>query len=122
MNRSGAPLRDLSHYFNVDVSRIILVYDDLDLPPGKIRIRTKGGAGGHNGVKSAIENLGTTEIGRIKIGIGRPERREQVSSYVLHDFGKSEIKVIEDVIEKAAESAEEIILNGYTACMNNFNK
>ncbi|MCB9481084.1 MAG: aminoacyl-tRNA hydrolase [Desulfobacteraceae bacterium] len=122
MNRSGFPVRDISQYFNVDSSRIIVVYDDLDLPPGKIRIRKQGGAGGHNGVKSIIENLGTDNFGRIKIGIGRPERREQVTSYVLHDFDKDEIEVIENGIEKAAKAAEEIILNGYTACMNNFNK
>lgn len=122
MNRSGGPVRGLSQYFNVNVSRIILVYDDLDLPPGKIRIRTKGGSGGHNGIKSVIENFGTTEIGRIKVGIGRPEHREQVISYVLHDFDKEELKIIEKGIEKAAEAIEEIIVNGFTACMNNFNK
>jgi PTH1 family peptidyl-tRNA hydrolase len=122
MNRSGFPLRDLSNFFNINTSRIIVVYDDLDLPPGKIRIRKQGGAGGHNGVKSIIENLGTDNFGRIKLGIGRPERREQVTSYVLHDFDKNEIEVVETGIEKAAKAAEEIILNGYTACMNNFNK
>ncbi|MDY0362539.1 MAG: aminoacyl-tRNA hydrolase [Desulforegulaceae bacterium] len=122
MNRSGFPIRDLSQYFNVDTSKIIIIYDDLDLPPGKIRIRKQGGAGGHNGVKSIIENLGTEQFGKIKIGIGRPERREQVTSYVLHDFDKNEIEVINNGIEKAAKAAEEIIQNGYTACMNNFNK
>ena len=122
MNRSGQPLRDISHYFNVDFCRIILVYDDLDLPPGKIRIRKQGGAGGHNGVKSVIASLGTNNIGRIKIGIGRPQLQKQVVSYVLHDFEKNEIEEIKNGIEKAAEAAEEIIINGYTACMNNFNK
>ncbi|MDY0133083.1 MAG: aminoacyl-tRNA hydrolase [Desulforegulaceae bacterium] len=122
MNKSGFPLREISNYFDVDISRIIVAYDDLDLPPGKIRIRKHGGAGGHNGVKSIIENLGTDRFGRIKLGIGRPERREQVVSYVLHDFDKNEIELINNGIEKAAEAAEEIIFNGYTACMNNFNK
>lgn len=122
MNLSGNPIRELSQYFNVDISGIIIVHDDLDLPVGKIRIRKKGGAGGHNGIKSAIENLGTNEIGRVKIGIDRPEHREQVVSYVLKDFTKDESKIIENGIEKAAEAIESIILNGYTSSMNTFNK
>ena len=121
MNNSGIPLRGLAQYFDIDVSRIIVVQDDLDLPLGKIRIRKKGGAGGHNGIRSAIQHLGTNEIGRIKIGIGRPEIKEQVISYVLKDFEKAEIEIIKNGIEKAAEAVEGIIKNGYTASMNNFN-
>ncbi|PID77894.1 MAG: aminoacyl-tRNA hydrolase [Deltaproteobacteria bacterium] len=121
MNMSGLPLRALSDYFNVDVSRIIIAYDDLDLPTGQIRIRKKGGAGGHKGVKSIIETFGTENIGRIKIGIGRPERREQVVSYVLHDFESHEKDIIKSSIEKAAGVVEDIIQKGYTVCMNNFN-
>eukprot|EP00831_Metopus_contortus_P007681 TRINITY_DN12932_c0_g1_i1.p3 TRINITY_DN12932_c0_g1~~TRINITY_DN12932_c0_g1_i1.p3 ORF type:complete len:132 (+),score=41.01 TRINITY_DN12932_c0_g1_i1:80-475(+) len=93
-----------------------------DVYKRQVSTQSTWGAGGHNGVKSIIENMGTDQFGRIKIGIGRPEKREQVTSYVLHDFDKNEIEVIENGIEKAAEAAEEIILSGYTACMNNFNK
>jgi PTH1 family peptidyl-tRNA hydrolase len=82
---------------------LILVFDDLDLPLGTVRVRMKGSSGGHNGVTSVIEALGTSDVRRVKVGIGRPEHRAQVPDHVLSGFDDDEREVVEKSVEEAAE-------------------
>ena len=99
MNVSGEGVGKLSKYYGVDPNQIIVMYDDLDLPTGSVRIRKKGGHGGHNGMRSIIQHLGTNEFPRIKIGISRPPEGVSVVDHVLRPFAKEEQDAIDDAIE-----------------------
>ena len=100
MNLSGECLRPLLDYYDADHEDLKVIYDDLDLPTGKIRLRTKGSAGGHNGIKSLIQHLGTPEFDRVRIGIGRPAGGMKVVDYVLGAFTKEEAPHINDAVSK----------------------
>ena len=102
MNLSGECVRPLMDYYDVEADHIAVIYDDLDLAPGTIRLRQKGSAGGHNGMKSLIAHLGTDKFNRIRIGVGRPMSGMKVSDYVLAPFNKEEAPLIEDVVKKSA--------------------
>ncbi|MEO2082452.1 MAG: aminoacyl-tRNA hydrolase [Desulfurobacteriaceae bacterium] len=112
MNRSGESVAEFVRFYKIKPEEVMVVYDDLDLPLGKLRLRLKGSSGGHRGVESVEKSLGTREFPRLRIGIGRPERKEDVVNYVLSPFGKSELPVIEEAVEKGAECLEEIIRSG----------
>lgn len=107
MNLSGEAVRPLMDYYNLDLEDILVIYDDLDLGPGKIRLRAKGGHGGHNGMRSLIDHLGTKEFNRIRFGIGRPTTSMAVVDYVLGKFAKDEKQIITESIENAADATEE---------------
>lgn len=106
MNLSGEAVRPLMDYYNLALEDILIIYDDLDLPTGKIRLRAKGGHGGHNGMRSLINHLGTKEFNRIRFGVGRPTNQMPVVDYVLNNFAKAEQQTITDSIEKAADACE----------------
>lgn len=106
MNVSGPPVASALRRLHAAPADMILVFDDLDLPLGSVRVRMKGSSGGHNGVTSVIEALGTSDIRRVKIGIGRPEHKAQVADHVLSGFDDDE----RDVIDKAVEEAVERVL------------
>src|SRR5690625_7027958 len=90
MNLSGESIKELVDFYQIDIDDILVIYDDLDLPTGKIRLRQKGGHGGHNGVRSTIDQLGTKSFNRLRIGIGRPDGRMPVIDYVLGKFTKEQ--------------------------------
>ncbi|MBU0997520.1 MAG: aminoacyl-tRNA hydrolase [Firmicutes bacterium] len=96
MNLSGNAVRSIVEYYNIEAQNIMIISDDLDLSFSKIRLREKGSAGGHNGLKSIIENLGTNSIKRCKIGIGRDEDTS-AKDYVLSSFSKTELKIMDDI-------------------------
>lgn len=121
MNLSGEGVRPLLDYYKVDFSDVLVIYDDLDLPTGKIRLREKGGHGGHNGIRSLIDHLGTKEFKRLRIGIGRPEDRTPVVNYVLQPFSKSEMNEVNDSIEKAADACEAWFAESFNNVMNQYN-
>lgn len=121
MNRSGESVSSLLFFYKLNPSDCIVICDDLELPTGKIRIREKGGHGGHNGLRSIIEQTGGNEFVRVRIGIGRPKDEPQVSDYVLGIFSKVERPLIEDAIDKAAKAVETIIADGVEKAMNIFN-
>lgn len=121
MNNSGMAVRQLVDYYKIEREKLIIIYDDLDLPPGKIRIKKKGSSGGHNGVSSIIESLGTQEVPRIRIGIGSPPEDFPVIDYVLGHFTAEEIPIIEDTLSKISPIIEEIIENGFQKAMNKYN-
>ena len=115
--------------YSIPINDLIVIYDDLDLPPGKLRLRPDGSAGGHKGINSIISALGSEDFPRIKVGIGRPVREDGTAiaeedgiiSYVLGDFTPQEERIIKPAIASVAEAVECIITEGITAAMNRFN-
>lgn len=122
MNESGRSIGPLMTYYNIGVEDIVVIYDDLDLPIGRIRLREKGSAGGHNGIKSLIAHLGTQEFNRIKVGIDRPKSGQEVVAYVLSTFPKNTHEDMLQAVKKAAE-ASLFWANGhdFVNTMNQFN-
>lgn len=121
MNLSGESIRPLMDYYKIDVEDFVVLYDDLDIPVGKLRLRMKGSAGGHNGVKSTISHLGTQEFQRIRMGIDRPKNGMKVVDYVLGRFTSEEIPDVNHSIEKAADACEEWLNKPFLQIMNTFN-
>ena len=121
MNLSGESIRPLMDYYKIDVDDFVVMYDDLDIPVGKLRLRMKGSAGGHNGVKSTISHLGTQEFQRIRMGIDRPKNGMKVVDYVLGRFTSEEIPDVNHSIEKAADACEEWLNKPFLQIMNTFN-
>jgi PTH1 family peptidyl-tRNA hydrolase len=121
MNKSGESVRDCIHHYDLDIDRLLVMHDDLDLPLGKIKVVSNGGAGGHKGVSSIIHLLGSSEFSRVKIGIGRPRHGEAVADYVLNCFYDDEKKLAEKVIRMAMKASELFVLEGVQAAMNHIN-
>jgi PTH1 family peptidyl-tRNA hydrolase len=121
MNLSGESVRPLMEYFKIDLKDVLVIYDDLDLPVGKIRLREKGGHGGHNGMKSISAHLGLNEFKRIRVGIDRPTQGESISNYVLGKFSKEERLEMEDVIKTVASASEYWLGHEFLEVMNKFN-
>ncbi|PEF09773.1 aminoacyl-tRNA hydrolase [Bacillus thuringiensis] len=121
MNLSGESIRPLMDYYKIDVEDFVVMYDDLDIPVGKLRLRMKGSAGGHNGVKSTISHLGTQEFQRIRMGIDRPKNGMKVVDYVLGRFTSEEIPDVNHSIEKAVDACEEWLNKPFLQIMNTFN-
>ena len=103
MNVAGAAVARLCRQLNLDPADLILVYDDIDLPLGKVRVRMKGSHGGHNGVRSLIETLGTEQLRRVKVGIGRPGDKAEVVDHVLSPFLPDELPLVEAACVEAAD-------------------
>ncbi|UNL85078.1 aminoacyl-tRNA hydrolase [Priestia koreensis] len=122
MNLSGESIRPLMDYYNIDVEDTMVIYDDLDLPTGKIRLRTKGSPGGHNGIKSMIHHLHTQEFKRIRVGIDRPFKGMKVPDYVLGRFTEDEMVHMKPAMDKAVEASEEWISKPFLEVMNVYNQ
>jgi len=122
MNLSGEAIRPLMDYYNLSIEDLLVIYDDLDLPVGKIRLRQRGSAGGHNGIKSTIAHLGSETFNRIRIGIDRPQHGISVPHYVLGKFSKEEWMVMEEVIKKCTEACQLWIGKPFLEVMNVFNQ
>lgn len=121
MNLSGESVRELVHYYKCSAEDIIVIYDDISLGVGRLRVRTKGSAGGHNGIKSIISQLGTDVFTRIKIGVGEKPPRMDLADYVLGHFSKEEQPVIRDSAERARQAVAVILAEGAGSAMNQFN-
>ncbi|KOS63051.1 aminoacyl-tRNA hydrolase [Lysinibacillus agricola] len=121
MNLSGECVGPLMNYFDIDVEELIVIYDDLDLETGKLRLRQKGSAGGHNGIKSLIQHLGTQEFNRIRVGVNRPPAGMKVADYVLSKFSKEDQAVVGDAIEKCVNAVEASLSKPFLDVMNHFN-
>ena len=119
MNLSGESIREVINFYKIDNNNIIVIYDDISLEIGKLRIREKGSAGGHNGIKSIIANLSTDVFPRIKIGVGQP--KGDLVSHVLGRFNKEEAQDLKEVIEASIKAVEIIMKNGAKAAMNELN-
>lgn len=121
MNLSGESVRDFANFFKIPPENIIVVVDDVDLPMGKIRIRKKGSAGTHNGMKSIIYQLQSDNFIRIKVGIEKENRKDDLADYVLKGFSKDEVPIMEESMERAAKAVLEILKKGPDVAMNKFN-
>ena len=121
MNLSGNCVQEFVNFYKIEKENIIVIYDDMDIEPGTIKIRKKGGPGGHNGMKSIIKRLGTEEFFRIRIGIGRPKHDGDEINYVIGAIPEIEIPKLEEGTEKAKDAVIEILKNGIDSAMNKFN-
>ena len=121
MNLSGESIIKFKKSYNISNKNIIIIYDDIDLKLGDIRLKAKGSAGSHNGMKSVIENLNTEDFIRIRVGIGSPENKEDMINYVIGQIPKKEREILNESILKAKNSIIEILENGIDTAMNKFN-
>ena len=121
MNLSGEAVRDFKNFYKVSPENIIIVYDDLDIEPGIIKIRKKGGPGTHNGMKSVVHKIQTEEFPRIRVGIGNPQYKNDLLNFILTKISDEDYKVLEEAIKNAAKSIEEILKNGIDIAMNKYN-
>ena len=122
MNLSGECLQEVISYFKIDPEEeLIVLFDDISLNPGLIRIRKKGSAGGHNGIKSIIAHLGTQEFPRVRVGVGEKPPRMDLADYVLGHFSAEEKKIMADAVKEAADAACEVISDGIDHAMNSHN-
>lgn len=122
MNLSGECVRAVLDFFKLTNKDIIVIYDDISLAPGQLRVRQKGSAGGHNGIKSIIAHLGTEEFDRIRIGVGDKPEGWDLADYVLGRFSKEDEPLIRDAIGEAAKACEMIVTEGIGETMNIFNR
>lgn len=123
MNASGESIRPLVDYYKIDPEReLIVVSDDITLPPGQIRIRKKGSSGGHNGLKDIIRHLGSEEFQRIRVGVGEKPKEYDLVDYVLGHFPAEERKLMEEGTEKAVQAAELMLAGDTDRAMNEFNR
>ncbi len=121
MNLSGESIREISEFYKLNNENIIVIYDDIDTEKGNIRIRKKGGPGSHNGMKSIVQNMQTTEFARIRVGIGQPEFKNDMINYVIGNISEEEEKILQQGTKKAAKAVEEILKNGIDIAMNKYN-
>jgi len=121
MNVSGPPLNGLLREFKLTADDLIVIHDDLDLEPGRLRIKSAGGDGGHNGIKSVVDAIGTPQFVRMKLGIGRPAPGQDSADYVLEPVTKDEMAVFEPCLERAVDALECLIHRGISVAMNQFN-
>ena len=123
MNLSGESIRAAVDFYKVDEKEeLIVIYDDISLPPGQLRIRKKGSAGGHNGIKNIIAHLGHDTFMRIKVGVGEKPAGYDLADYVLGHFSKEDRAIMDDAFKEAAEAVKMMITDGPDAAMNSFNK
>jgi PTH1 family peptidyl-tRNA hydrolase len=120
MNRSGVAVKEVMKKYPLDTENLIVVHDDLDMETGKLKIRKRGSSGGHRGVDSIIESIGTREFIRVKIGIGR-EEGVPAEEYVLRKFGKDQVSLIKDALVRATDAIVVILSKGADKAMNEFN-
>lgn len=122
MNLSGEAIREYVNYYKMDPeTELIVIYDDIDLEPGQIRIRKKGSAGGHNGIKSIIAQIGTQNFYRVKVGVGAKPKGWDLADYVLGRFSPEERELVDKAICDAADAVEMILKDGIEAAMNHYN-
>ena len=121
MNLSGQSVQGLLHFYKIPLENLLIAHDDLDIPYGTIRIRPTGGPGGQRGMANTIELLGTKDFPRLRLGIGRPPGRMDPKDYVLQDFSKDELKLMPELLSRAADAAIEFVMKGLNAAMNKYN-
>lgn len=121
MNLSGEAVGGLRRFYDIPLERVLVAFDELDLPVGVLRLRPEGGTSGHNGMKSIIQHLGTEKFPRLRIGIGRPPGRMDPAAYVLQDFKGDDANLMAITLDRAADAVETFLKDGLVAAMNKFN-
>jgi PTH1 family peptidyl-tRNA hydrolase len=122
MNESGKSVGSISRFYKIPLERLLVIYDELDLPIGSLRLRPKGGSGGHKGMRSVIERLGSQDFARLRVGIGRPPGRMDPADYVLQNFDPDEVPIMDTVHDAACSAVECWLAEGVDSAMNQFNK
>ena len=122
MNRSGEAISEAAEFFKIPAKDIIVVYDEMDLSLGSIKVKVGGGSAGHKGIQSIINSLGDSDFIRVRAGIGKPIQKSEVVDHVLSQFEKEEKKLAKELIVRAADAVIEIVLRGAESAMNMFNK
>jgi peptidyl-tRNA hydrolase, PTH1 family len=122
MNLSGVAVKQLAQRYGLIAPEVLVVVDDINLPPGMVRIRQRGSAGGHNGLQDIIERLGSDDFPRIRIGVGNDFPRGRQADYVLSPFTASERPVMDEAVQTAAEAASAFLIDGLMAAMNRYNQ
>lgn len=121
MNLSGQAIQGLVRFYKVPLEQVLVAHDDLDLPFCTLRMRPGGGAGGQKGIKSTIDQLGTNEFARLRLGIDRPPGRMDAAAYVLQEFTQKELLAVSETLDRAAEAALTFVTAGLNTAMNRFN-
>jgi PTH1 family peptidyl-tRNA hydrolase len=121
MNESGRAVRSLANFYKVPLENLLVAYDDVDLPLGTLRLRPLGGSAGHKGMQSIIEQLGTEQFPRLRIGTGRPPGRKEAADYVLQDFPKDEAGLLSQTLDRAVDAVLIYLQYGLERAMNSFN-
>jgi len=121
MNLSGQAVRSLVRFYKIPLDKLLTCYDDVDLPLGTMRMRPDGGAGGHKGMQSIIEQLGNQGFSRLRIGIGRPPGRKTAASYVLDDFSPDETEFLQVILDRAVDAVLTFVKDGIDVAMNQYN-
>jgi len=121
MNRSGEAIAALVRYYGIEPDALLVIVDEVALPFGKLRARARGSAGGHNGLKSVIERLGTTEFARLRLGVGRGDARRDLADHVLAMFEADERTALDELVTRAADAAEMFAVDGIEKVMNAYN-
>ena len=122
MNLSGESIQEVMNFYKITSEELIVIYDDIDIEPGNIRIRKNGSAGTHNGMKSVIQCIGTEKFYRIRVGIGKPKENIDMISYVIGHIPEEQVNILNEGVEIAKEAVIEIIKNNVDSAMNKFNK
>lgn len=123
MNLSGESVRELIDFYKIDeTEELIIIYDDISLEPGQLRLRAKGSAGGHNGIKSIIAHLGGQEFKRVKVGVGEKPKGYDLADYVLSRFQRAEREKVDAALERAADAVVKILTDDMASAMNEYNK
>jgi len=121
MNESGIAVNKCINFFKIPLENLIVIYDEMDLFPGNIKIKFGGGSAGHNGIKSIINCLGSEKFTRVRIGIGKPVNKEKISSYVLSNFTNDELNLFNEIKTNIKYIIEDLVLEGLPFAMNKFN-
>ena len=121
MNLSGTDIKEVMDFYKINKEELIIIYDDIDIEPGIIKIRKKGGPGTHNGMKSVVNEIKTQDFTRVRVGIGMPSNKSDLINYVIGKISKDDIEKLEDGTTKAKDALIEIIKNGVDTAMNKFN-
>ncbi len=121
MNLSGQSVRAVLDWYKLDPEAVLVIYDDMDIPVGRLRLRASGSAGGHNGIKSLIQHLGTQAFPRLRVGVGQPQGHKDVKGHVLGSFTPNERQILPAVLKAAADSIELILRQDLKTAMNQYN-
>jgi peptidyl-tRNA hydrolase, PTH1 family len=121
MNESGQAVGALTRFFKIPADNLLVIYDDVDLPFGTLRLRPEGGSAGQKGVASIIERLGTKEFPRLRVGVGRPPGRMLAAAYVLQNFPKDEVDLLPEILDRAADASLVFVTEGLESAMNKYN-
>ena len=120
MNLSGTAVRQLQSFFKTDISNLIVIHDDLDLPFGSIRLKAGGGTAGHKGLSSIESNMGTSGFMRVRLGIGKPVDKSRIEGYVLEPFGREEQSILPDILNQTANACAEIIIGDLQSAISKY--